>query len=1104
MTVSSKVLPTAPDAESSQKPSIYRLQKFTDGQLRSYEKHVRLRSVDPGGKKPTPARMAYELILESKDHSRLFFSLVMLILMSFCAGSLGASSTCLVAQAFGGGCFFVCAMASVGLYGWKRVPNDLLNDLDGLDTPGQNLLEIFFHGTWIAMSLVVLSTGSVLLSTHAETVCTSSTDLDYAKAGVYLGFVMIPVAAFAMLLSLRIVTWYIIIQSLQELCCLWMLLGAMFIMVAALMMNNRVAFLSATINVSGNSTSWIAVAAIWGIIAAAVSIYGFFAGWIENKKMLGIHGGLSSVMALFALVSFIGLAAHTYDEEVASDEQCANVLKLMGRSWFEDYFSCEKYIPLNGITELNPPVCERITTNSTTSKMLTTVSWETIEMNNSIADTCLIGCVDSACCESVSAALYTFRTLIAGGGMWYMTILFVGLGATLDLHREIKHDGKVLHHPRSAKVAVVMVIVALIGIGIGLATKLGNEITIMQESSRAEVCDFLIEQNISVGPGLASCNNNILDGEELEIDCGGGTCPACDARNESALTSAPTLVPTSNSPSISSAAPTMNPTLNPTDLPSTSPTEGPTTLSPTTSPTFANASSISVRLVWNDGFVCTATNASACGAPADLDLKVRFNASDTKTCTVSSIADVNSKCGSARHLGDANFDSGYVNETIHLDQMASSLYVFYIENRLLDWPIELSKATLYVYDADILIGTFALPEADSSMYDLLGFTETFSSIEETLEASGTRSTDYSFARMVCLDGSASPPTVFACPQYFLSTEEHRVHQCEVGLTCTDCSPQTWYWDLDGDSFGDASSSTVSTCQSPDADMNLVRNGADCDDEEITVGNCTGSGSAYGAGWYIDPYERSQVARSCDNVCATFDLSCQTEEMAEITDLDSCLEKTRIALQRWCSPQDVIYNKTDSGLPKLGGIFQMSGENGRANCACKKGILQGLDGYTGTSNFFFGDNDIILQGDIFAVEEMRTESWTDPGAACRNSDANVSVTGDVVDLTTVGSYKIIYSCCIDGDCAERWRFITVNDPADDECTGFFEDLTGNKVTTEMGGCKLASPIYSRMNNVFVGFPFSTELAYYGSKNGIYASACSQKPDYKLDRRVCYCA
>ncbi|GBG24469.1 Hypothetical Protein FCC1311_006872 [Hondaea fermentalgiana] len=945
-------------------------------------------SFDGGNDGRSELPILYSALQGARGPSR---SQMLLLVCAIAAARLGFVSSCGVAWAFGSGCLLVAASTVIGFYGWYRVPRDVLHDLDGLETPGQRILEFFFHATWVSMTLFVLPTATVLLSSNVESACPEATGLALAQAGAYLSFVMILAAGFSMFYSLRIVTKYMILQSMQELCSLWTLLGAVLILTASLMMQNRVAFLSVSLDNSKDPSVWVGIAVAWSVIEIPIAIYGFAAGWVEGRHMLRIHGALSLGMILVALVFFVKLLDNTFGADIAStDAECASVLKLMGKEWFEDFFGCAKYLPTGDTDELNPPICERLATYPAPSKIHTTLTWETIVLNGTEAEACLIGCVDANCCTKVTAAIYTLKTMISGGGIWFLVVMIIGFAATLDLYNEIADDGKVLRHNRRGRIAITMGVLVCVALGVGLGTKLGGDFSIMQDASRAEACNYVLDANDTIDHDttFSSCSNGIIDGDELEVDCGGDQCLACETDREILF------------------SPTSSPSATPTEAITNSPTTP--TMAPTQSPTVPK---VSVRLQWNLSSACE----DACDAPIDLDLKVRFAVDDSKICTVSSFADVNSACGGATHSGDATLSNGVTEEIIEMNAIAQTLYVFYVENRQLDRPIELAGAVL----------------------------------------------------------SASVDGILQ----------------------------------DGDTFGNSSSS-VTSCHPPDEDMQLVSNAEDCDDTDPNLGGaeaCALAANPYQPGWYVDPHEMSSVARSCDDVCDTFELTCQTSEMATIVDEQSCLEKLSLAYQNWCSPQDLEYSGSGFDDPRFGGVLQMSAQNGRAHCACTGGILEGLYGDYSEStetSLGFDVDDVALEGRVFMVEAQRDEAFEDPGATCKDGNATLEVSGDSVDLTSLGTYVKTYSCCVNETCAERKRFITV-DGEQDSCDDFLlEDMVVTDRATVGGGCLVYKKLTTSMNNAHSGFPFPDTFDY-GSKNGIYAGACSKKPDRTYYRRVCYC-
>ena len=105
--------------------------------------------------------------------------------------------------------------AAIGLYGLKRVPSDVQADDDGLETPGQHLLEVFFHLTWTIETLVLLPFASTALGRVTD-LCPDSADTSnlIMASGFSLGVALLSIAT--LWNTGRVVTWYEVSQSAAE------------------------------------------------------------------------------------------------------------------------------------------------------------------------------------------------------------------------------------------------------------------------------------------------------------------------------------------------------------------------------------------------------------------------------------------------------------------------------------------------------------------------------------------------------------------------------------------------------------------------------------------------------------------------------------------------------------------------------------------------------------------------------------------------------------------------------------------------------------------------------------------------------------------------
>lgn len=1107
----------------------------------------------------TPVRRANELV-QLGEHRRLGYVMASVLLLMAFAGVLALNCSCSVASALAAGCGLVALACAVGLGGICRLPADLLVDLDGIETTGQHMLQAYFHGAWIAMSLVVLPTGSLFLL-DAEMTCPDATGHDEAKLAAIVAYATVLPLLASVPYCVRIVTTYEMAQSLQELCCLWTMTGSILVAVAAAMAQNRMTFLSASVELASDSAFWVTVACACGVLQVPLSAWGFYAGLSENTHMLKVHV-LVSLPALCALTlaSLLLATAFTGDAAVL-DDQCAAVLRLMGADWFDAFFACAKYLP-HGQGSLSPPVCERLGVDPPASKAQTSVAWELAAAGHGGtggADglaTCALGCVDVGCCDKVKSALFVLENLIAVGGVWFLLIMGVGLWSSHYLFQETKRQhSPILHHRRSLCVGVAIAGTACVGVGALLGALLGDSFTTMPAADRAGLCDFDIGlPTLNDSVPVASCGNGVLDGLEVGVDCGGPHCSFCDSRG---LEETPML--SSATPSHApSQAPSRAPSRAPSHAPSGSGSAAPTTNqpspspseAPTLSPTAGEVPSIQVSLRWNRAALAGEGGGEEDmgGGPRDLDLKVRFLASEDQLCSLAGLDGVNSRCGGAVHSGDAGSSgdaeaasatetaSASAEETISVVDVVKSLYVFYVENRLLDRQLAASAAHLHVRIHVRIHGVedsvHALPPAVPQAFDLLGLQVGWDALNASLSADATGSAagaaplqqdgdigQYAFARVVCVDARGSSPTVFACPQYFLASMEHRAHDCEASTTCKGCLPplaaSSWWEASEATGATEATAAetaaaperTVRTCQPPDEDLGLVAAPPPSPDA---------SPAGLLPGWLLDPADDSDAPRSCNDVCGGLNRTCSTAQMQTVSDAGSCRAAFVGALRGWCSAQDLQYTfSTDSYSPRAGGAMQLAARSNHARCLCNLGIWPNEPNDADEADSS-ASVELVGLAVVHAVMSNASAVFEDPGATCSDADAVLSVSGQTVDLTTLGSYVVDYECCSEGQiaagaggaagagsaCAFARRVVVVDDGTGD-CEALF---AGFPVTTDaaaQGGCTVSGKLFAAMNNDFVGFPDPEGEVYYSNVNFPFAGACGELPYYRTDRRVCYC-
>jgi len=1003
-----------------------------------------------------PARIAHLRINETKDYKRLGISIGVVACLALLCAALGLSSDCFNSKLFGTGCLIALGFCVVGAYGWNRVPADVAVDLDGLETVGQRLLQAYFHGLLVTLSLQFFTTSGLLLDPRKT--CSGALGVERAQVGAWLSTLLVVSSSVSLFYAARIVTWYEMVQSIQELSCVWAIIGSIAVASMSVMLSNRTTFwaLNSTGEERGTARALVILAACWGVLNVPVSLFGFLAGWNENRRWLGWHARMSEVMLATALVLFILLAFITFEEVGNLDSHCIGVLQLMGREYFVEFFNCEKYAAIQKEDgNLRPPVCERLNAENESRKDFTTVFWESY--------TCLVSCVSPSCCEKMSSVLHSTKSSLVGGGIWFLLLLAIVIWSSRYIARETAADGRILHHKRSFKFALLCACIIAVGSGLLIASLVSNSVSFLGDMERGSICNH--ELNVSAIPSnttISSCENNKKDGKELYVDCGGPDCQPCVSRDSN-------LTDSEDHHDLYSSEYVVE-----------------------------EEKDIRLRVVMRWGSQCG--DSLSCDEPVDLDLKVGFLAGNGNFCVVGPLENVNSECGGVKHLGDGRVSG---EEKLEFDEIGATFYAVYIENRVMDFPLELSGVKVELFDHEgSQIAEYLLPEFTSAWsFDLLGLEITEEELNRKLDEKDI--TPYSFARMLCLDARDGEPTIKSCSQFVLSSYENRVFSCIDANACSNCEDpffqSWWYIDADNDGFGDGDRNGVRACYEPESEMGLVGNNFDCNHEDNTVHTDCNSNdpqtSTFSAGWYLDPQEFSSFARSCDAVCSSLNLTCSDQQMNTIQDLDTCRAALRSSFQKWCSPQDLTYTYNEgSFVPKAGGAFQIAAKYGQASCLCTEGIFPSRE-----------KNAILLNGSQYEVRNVLDPPYVDPGASCADEDQILYKFGQGdSNMASTGTFIIEYSCCTfdNSSCATMERYIIVDDQSGD-CSSLFDSIQVNEDRDAAGGCVSNGKLFTTMNNENTNFPDPVHEFYYATFSFPFSGSCSERPDIVSDRRVCFC-
>ena len=422
------------------------------------------------------------------------------------------------------------------MVGHARVAYDVQNDDDGLETLGQHILEAYVHLTWGAESILLVPAAFSLLATGG-TQCVE--DLSFSEEGasllVWAGVSALGATAIslgAMLLSVRMVTWYEMSQSLGEVLSMWLTTGALLLSIIGAVSQAR-SDLILPLQAAGVSRGWMVTLVVVGIGTAALSFAGFHAIWHEHRSALSTFiVGLIIALACYAVCFIYAVSA----DRISAQGNCGEVIRFVGVSWFVQYFGCDKYIsnlpvyPNVSSMYVNP----QCATSLGLPKAATALVWE--------QEGCAIGCVNEQCCAAFDKSMELLDAIIIGGGTWFLLTILVSIFNAFYLwkHSQPGVTEPLLKHNYSRKLRRASAGIFLAGLGAVIIVAVGASPSFLPREERVERCNLDPTLPPNSGP-VHSCSNGIQDGDETGVDCGGGCPSSCPSIN---MTYAPTSSPT--------------------------------------------------------------------------------------------------------------------------------------------------------------------------------------------------------------------------------------------------------------------------------------------------------------------------------------------------------------------------------------------------------------------------------------------------------------------------------------------------------------------------------------------------------------------------------
>lgn len=429
------------------------------------------------------------------------------------------------------------------------------SDDDGLQTTGQVILEVYFHASliciicwlWLIIETFAVGTAGSDAGCH--------TDHDGGVINLaYGGLVAVLAVIFCMYNVVKIVSFFEILQSLAEGINMCLLLLGFGVMILGSLIVKQTLCLAPPDELSsqkGNASLGISMV-VFGVLIVSTAFFGFVSAVHESMSHLLQHAILQGVLMFFGLILTAVLFLRGVDSLV--DDNCEGMLSTLPATFFEEYASCSKY---KGYTELwngtgwqlgsgisftdlssgEPFVADLGDMAICNPKELASFAWEVNPYTRPDGSTVnLYGCVNAnpvdGCCEAIKDKMHRFDYGIAALFVLLFAMMAAAIYASLYLRYETTIIGHILIHPYAKRIFIVMKVLILIAC-IGMPFLLTGS-----NCGGIKVADLNAQKNL-LPKGAAqssaefyapSCFNDILDGMETDIDCGGECSRLCGVR----------------------------------------------------------------------------------------------------------------------------------------------------------------------------------------------------------------------------------------------------------------------------------------------------------------------------------------------------------------------------------------------------------------------------------------------------------------------------------------------------------------------------------------------------------------------------------------------
>eukprot|EP00924_Labyrinthula_sp_SR-Ha-C_P015829 augustus_masked-scaffold_4-processed-gene-10.41-mRNA-1 protein AED:0.48 eAED:0.48 QI:0/0/0/0.33/1/1/3/0/3038 len=423
--------------------------------------------------------------------------------------------------------------ALFGAMGANRVVDDLRHDFDGLGTPGQDLLQIYFYIGLVYIVAMVPFSSALLLDPRSLLEREEVTEEgDTLKIVAILSFFASALVISSLYSTVMIVTPYKMSHSFLESVSVFIVGLALAGLYTCTTLIEPVAALRAV----GSFSKFLNVLYCLILLCSIQflnAIVGFFAGFEEDSSFLAVFAFLSffSLACLFILlILFQTISFHDLVEP-----NCVEVLKTLSHVWWKDFAGCSKYggsTISSRVEVFDEAKGNHFATSGVGVSVRCTQSENTVlawEFFNESYSEPIFGCLQIACCSLLSTKLSSIKGPLSIAILLFLSLIMCSCVSAIWLRNNVtrKTNGKVKIMSWNQAVVMVGFISVFTVAGVYFtSTEFLREEQLVNENALSVVYNIAGDEDNVTDFSPASCRNAVLDGEETDVDCG-GVCPSC-------------------------------------------------------------------------------------------------------------------------------------------------------------------------------------------------------------------------------------------------------------------------------------------------------------------------------------------------------------------------------------------------------------------------------------------------------------------------------------------------------------------------------------------------------------------------------------------------